>query len=771
MPNMTRSNCTAGRHDRVVWWILALLLSALLLAAPAGAQEQPAEPAFSATEVDAIVRTIEDPDQRAKLVEQLKLLKAARETEEAPLPVNGLGAVLLTALSEQIQEVTRGFTAVGRVILALPQAVADLADQAGRPEARQRWLEIAGKLAVVLIGALLAQWAVERLLRRPMRALEARQSESLWVKIPMLVLRALLELLPIAAFAAAAYGVLPLLEPRPATRVVALTVINASLMVRLVRALADLILAPHAPALRLPRIGDETAHYIFIWISRLTAVSVYGYFIAEAALVLGLPRAAHALLLRAIGLFVAGMIVVLILQNRVGVADWLRGRPRRAPSAAVSPQERRSSFGNVRHRVADVWHVLAIVYVAASYGVWALAVPGGFQFLLRATVLTAVVLVLLRTALALLRRAVTRGFALSQDLKRRYPGLEGRANRYLPTFETLLQIVLYVFAALWLLEIWGVDSFDWLESEFGRRLTGSALTVVVVLLLSAILLEITDAFIERYLAPKDSLGRAVVRSARARTLLPLLRNAFRVLLAVMVALIVLSELGVNIAPLLAGAGVVGLAIGFGAQTLVKDVITGFFILAEDTVSIGDVVDIGGAAGVVEAMTIRSIRLRDGNGSVHTIPFSAVTTVKNMTKDFAYAMFKIGVAYDSDTDEVIELMREVATDMSKDEQFGRSMLTGLEVMGLDQFADSALVLMARIKTPPGQQWTISREFNRRLKRLFDERGIEIPFPQRTVHLIAEKPVRVKGGGRAAGAPEGFNEPEEDKADSKDDGGAP
>ena len=772
MHRMTSLNPAAGAPGQVLRTLFALLFSGLLLlgASAAGAQEAAGE-GVSDAEVDALVRTLEDPNRRAKLIEQLKLLKSAQQAEEpTPLVADGLGAVLLSALSDQVEEVSRGFAAAGTVILAAPDALLDLAQQAGEPATRQRWLEIAVKLAVVLGAALVAKWLAERLLARPRRLVESRGGDSLWVKIPMLGLRGIIEFLPIVAFYIVANAVLPLTDPRPATSLVALTIINANVIARAVRALAALVLCPAAPALRLPRMSDESANYAYIWVSRLTAVSVYGYFFAEAALLLGLPRSAYALLLRAIGLFVCGMVIVVILQNRAMVADWLRGRAADADGAAVgsAADSRMSGIGNLRQRVADVWHVLAIVYVVATYGIWALDVPGGFEFLLRGTVLTAVVLGLLRLLLGLVQRAVARGFALSGELKARYPRLEGRANRYLPVFERLIRAVLYLLAALWLLEIWGVDSFGWMASDFGRRVTGSLVTIAVIIVVTALVLEITDAIIERYLAPKDSLGRVVVRSARARTLLPLIRNAFRVVLGVMVTLIVLSELGLNIAPLLAGAGVVGLAIGFGAQTLVKDVITGFFILAEDTISVGDVADIDGNAGVVEAMTIRSIRLRDVAGTVYTIPFSAVTTVKNLTKDFSFAKFDVGVAYDSDVDEVIGLMREVAAELRQDPEFRYAILDDLEVMGLNQFTDSALMLLARLKTPPGQQWRVSREFNRRLKILFDKRGVEIPFPQRTIHMITQPPKPAKTRGKDAGDP-GEDRDADDDGDGDGSGG--
>jgi small conductance mechanosensitive channel len=247
-------------------------------------------------------------------------------------------------------------------------------------------------------------------------------------------------------------------------------------------------------------------------------------------------------------------------------------------------------------------------------------------------------------------------------------------------------------------------------------------TIGMILLVAFVLSEIVNELVERYLRRRQDEWHDTARSARVRTLLPLLRNAFRIVLFVMVALIVLSELGINIAPLLAGAGVVGLAIGFGAQTLVKDVITGIFILAEDTVAVGDVVDLGGHVGVVEAMTLRSIRLRDHTGAVHTIPFSAVSTVMNMTRDFGYAVFDIGIAYSEDLDRVIDLLRKLGDEMRQDEAFARDIREPIEVMGITRFVDNAVIIRVRLKTAPGRQWDVEREFNRRLKRLFEEHGI-------------------------------------------------
>jgi small conductance mechanosensitive channel len=701
--------------------VVFLLLLALLPLSRAVAQEQAGAPtAISERDIDALVTTLEDPAAREKLVQQLRALKAAQAREAQTVAPEGLGAILLSSLSERVRQVSDALVTTASAILDLPQLATWTIAQLSQREVRERWFEVVLKIGIILIAAWTAELLTLRLLRRPLRLLDARTVGSFWLRFPFAAARLLLELLPIVAFAAVAYGVLPVVKPTQVTRLVALALINANVISRTVGALARTTLSPKAAGLRLLPVTDETANYIVIWVRRLTVITVYGYVLAEVALLLGLAGEVYGLLLRAIGLLVAAMLVVLVLQNRTAVRDWLKGD---AESGRLI---------GLRHRIAEVWHILAIIYIFAVDVVWALDIAGGFQFLLRATILTIVVVALLRLATAGLRRLVARGFALSTEIKSRFPGLEARVNRYLPLLETVLHGAVYFFFGAALLEVWGLHAFSWLTSDFGRRVFGSLVTIAIILLVAMILSELVNAMVERYLRRRQGEWQAAERNARMRTLMPLLRNAFRVLLVVMVTLIVLSELGLNIAPLLAGAGVVGLAIGFGAQTLVKDVITGIFILVEDTIAIGDVIDLDGRAGVVEAMTIRSIRLRDGAGAVHTVPFGAVATVKNMTKDFAYAVFDINVSYREDVDRVMTIVREIGTSLQSDPSFQRSILEPIEVQGVEQFTDTTIKIRARIKTRPMRQWDVAREFNRRLRQTFEEKGVEIALPERIVH---------------------------------------
>ncbi|HEX6093201.1 MAG TPA: mechanosensitive ion channel domain-containing protein, partial [Dongiaceae bacterium] len=389
------------------------------------------------------------------------------------------------------------------------------------------------------------------------------------------------------------------------------------------------------------------------------------------------------------------------------------------------------AWNRLRNRFADIWHFLAIAYVLAVYCVWALNITGGFAFLFRATLLTFLLLFVVRMIIAGISRMVERGFALSSELKARFPGLEYRANRYLPLLQRILFAVIYAVTALSLLEVWGIDAYGWLATEFGQRLTRSLITIGFIFLGALLATEVVNGIVESFLSRRQRDADDPSRGARLRTLLPLIRNAFRIVLVVMVSLIVLSELGINIAPLLAGAGVVGLAVGFGAQTLVKDVITGIFILAEDTLAVGDVADIDNRIGVVEAMTIRSIRLRDGAGAVHTIPFSAVTTVKNMTKDYANAMFDVAVGYDADLEKVTKVLRQIGEDLRKDPKFTRDILEPMTVVGITKFLENGMVIQAHIKTRPMRQWDVRNEVNLRLRKAFAEQGIEFAVPQRHI----------------------------------------
>jgi moderate conductance mechanosensitive channel len=243
------------------------------------------------------------------------------------------------------------------------------------------------------------------------------------------------------------------------------------------------------------------------------------------------------------------------------------------------------------------------------------------------------------------------------------------------------------------------------------------------------------------------------QAKRARTLSTLIRNVVNAAVFTLAGVMILHELEINILPILTGAGVAGLAVGFGAQTLVRDVISGFFLILENQVRVGDVAEVNGTGGLVEAITLRTIVLRDLSGTVHVFPNGSVTQMSNRTRDFSYYLIDVGVAYKEDTDAVVEVMTGVATDLAADPAFGPSLLAPIEVLGVDAFEDSQVTIKARLKTVPLKQWDVGREYRRRLKKAFDAKGIEIPFPHVSLYFgDGSKPIAVtmaaERSGRAA-----------------------
>ncbi len=245
---------------------------------------------------------------------------------------------------------------------------------------------------------------------------------------------------------------------------------------------------------------------------------------------------------------------------------------------------------------------------------------------------------------------------------------------------------------------------------------------------------------------------------RAETLARVLRYIMSVVVSLIAIVLILSEVGVAIAPILGAAGVVGLAIGFGAQSLVKDYFTGFFLVLENQLTTGDVVEVGGKSGLVEDVNLRFVRLRDYSGNVHYVPNGQITTVTNMSRGFAQSVIDVGIAYREDIDEAFEMMRGVGRDLRNDPVFGPKIVGDLEIAGVERWGDSSVDLRCRFKVMPLEQWGVRREFLRRLKKAFDAQGIEIPFPHLTVYAGVDKagnapPFHLRGIEQAAGGPQG------------------
>jgi len=596
---------------------------------------------------------------------------------------------------------------------------------------RGTWISLAWQIGLVVLAGVVAALLARFALRGAVRNLKGKATEATGGRrVAILVTRLLLSLLPILIFAVAAQASMPLIDADLRTELVAAAVITTVVLKRAVTLILRSLFSPKDTAARLVPVSDDAAYVLFRGLQRIAGTMVFGYLAVEVARLFGMPPGGRDLFVHVIGFIVLVFTVITLFSLRHAGKRVIR-------RVAVAGPASTFWVGGLLRILADIWHVLAAAYAAGIFFVWVVDSEQWFALAGWATVKTALVCLLTVIVFGWVQRLRDRAMMQLHTTNRFDRAARQRARRYVGILTSALRLVLLVGALLLVLESWHIGIVAWLSEGFGLRLVSMAFNIGIVFMISIALWEGVNYAIQRYLSSTDTQGNLVERGQRERTLLPLLRNVLTVFLVVVVALILLSELGIDIAPLLAGAGVVGLAIGFGSQKLVQDVISGVFNLLEDTVSVGDVVQVAGLAGVVEAMSIRSLRLRDLSGNLHTVPFSNVDTVTNMTKDFSYYLMNVGVAYRENTDHVTQVLKEIGAGMQDDADYGPSILEPLEVLGVDGFADSAVIIKARIKTKPIMQWWVGREFNRRMKMRFDELGIEIPFPHTTLYFGVDK----------------------------------
>ncbi|KAA0944550.1 MULTISPECIES: mechanosensitive ion channel domain-containing protein [unclassified Pseudomonas] len=406
------------------------------------------------------------------------------------------------------------------------------------------------------------------------------------------------------------------------------------------------------------------------------------------------------------GLFASVIFGLLVIRLRRPVAHLIRNRPLTQRLKHPALQQSLRIFSGLWF-----WPILLMVLVSAINLIGA---GEDSQKALRCALFTTILLI----------GTVFLSTVLQHLFKSRSTVAIQRSSAYKERFLSLLHAVLRIAMAIAFIEvlgrIWGVSLFEFAQrNAVGRAISDSLSSIGLILLMTWLFWVVLDTAIQEALKPPVNKRSSRQPSTRVKTILPLLRNAVKIILVVICAITTMANLGINVAPLLAGAGVVGLAIGFGSQQLVQDVITGLFIIIEDTLSIGDwVVLDSGHAGTVEGLTIRTLRLRDGKGFVHSVPFGQIKAVTNQSRQFAYAFFSVQFTYDTDVDQAVELIREAGQSI-RDDVFLKYNLQGpLEVFGVEKMDLNGVVLTAQFRTVSGGQYAVSRAFNQRLKKLVD-----------------------------------------------------
>ena len=498
--------------------------------------------------------------------------------------------------------------------------------------------------------------------------------------------------------------------------------LNAFLVIELLKAGVRMLFASRYEGLRLLPITAIEASYWNRWIAQLIGLVGYGLMIVVPLINVYIAPALGQGISTLI-MFVAFIYaVIVVIKNRQRLRDAINEKADRATMAAsrVSLQ-----------LFARTWHLFALVYFFMVLVLTLTRPADALPFVLLATLKTIAAVVVGLLVSSFLTQTIGRRIRVSDDLRRKLPLLEPRLNSYVPNALRLIRTVIVVLVLMLVLDAWGAfDLAAWYASDAGSGLVGKLVSVAVILALAIGAWLGLASLIEHKLNPETGTGEP---DARAKTLLTLFRNALAIALVTITAMIVLAEIGINIGPLIAGAGVLGLAIGFGAQKLVQDIITGVFIQVENAMNTGDVVTVGSVTGVAERLSIRSVGIRDLNGTYHIVPFSSVDTVSNYMREFGYHVGEYGIAYRESIDDAIVALREAFDELAADEEHKMNILAPLEVAGVVALADSSVNIRVRIKTTPGTQWATGRAFNRLVKLHFDAKGIEIPFPHTTLYF--------------------------------------
>ncbi len=722
--------------------------------------------------VELIVAELSDEQVRRLLIEELR--KQAKQA--APVKAEKTGGLALlikkirfvsNLIQWRIYELKSGAGAD-------PENLPHLYHLLSKGESRQKPDPFKTIMSVIgLLGAsLVILWFFKRYIAAFYRRIESATSADWKAKIGGLTLGSLLDFISMLIFAIAALAIFFIFMERSGPQsVLVATYLAAFLIVMGVQLVSRFFLAPKVPALRFLPLNDETASYLCRWIMAIAVAGSFGFLTCGIFRVAGVSEANHLMMVAMVELVIVGMIITMIVQKREQVK---RALGKNLPETGL------------RSMIVKIWHRLAIF---ALFLLWFLS---AFNLLLAGvrpgapgikTLLIIPLYFLLDWGLREVLRVVF-GIATKPGEVRTAPASESSDNTGSATEDSGakaisqadsdlakedteskplsaeteepsikkhldvrrlnriigsgLRIALAAFVFFYLLEIWGIDI------QVGKSVTRTAFNILVAVLICYVTWEVISAAIQRKLAEEmpetdEDMEEGGAGGSRVGTLLLLLRKFILAVLIVMATLIILSSIGVNIGPLIAGAGVIGLAIGFGAQTLVKDIISGLFFLLDDAFRVGDYIETAGTKGMVDHISLRSLRLRHPRGMVNTIPFGDIGIVTNMSRDYIITKLDFRVRYDTDVERVRKIIKKkVYEPIMQNEELAPKLLDKIKSQGVRQMDDSAMIMRVKYKTAPGQQFVIRKEVYRLMQEAFAEEGIEFAHRNVTVYIPPESP---------------------------------
>ncbi len=717
---------------------------------------------------EGIVAELSDEQVRRMLIDELRKQSVSADETASPEEVGGLAGLIgkIRFLANEIQ--WRIYTLKndsGMDPDEMPRLFHLLRkdESQTKPDAFKTIMSVIGLLA----GSLIIYGLFRRSLAAAYGRIEGVTDPSGKTKVGGLLLRALLDSLCMLVFAIAALVIFFLFMQRTGPQsVLVATYVAAFLIVMGVQVVLRFFLVPKKPVLRFLPLEDHTAKYLYRWIVAIAVVISFGFLTCGIFRLAGSSEANHLLMIAVLKMVVIGMIITMILQKRQQVKQTLI---KDLPDTKLL------------YHLAGNWHLLAIVaalmlLVVSTFNLFLFGIRPGLPGVQTLIIIPLYFLFdwVLRQILRVLFGIAKRPENMrapwvsvdQEDLPDEADAVEPKlasqtsplpatatheeepadeeepeppVKKYLDVHRLNrivgggLRLALAAFAFFYLLKIWGI------EIQFGIAVIRTALSLLIVLLICYVTWEIISAAIQRRLEEEmpetdEDMEEGGAGGSRMGTLLLLLRKFLFAVISVMVTLIMLSSIGVDIGPLIAGAGVVGLAIGFGAQTLVKDIIAGVFFLVDDAFRVGDYIEAGGTKGMVEQISLRSLRLRHPRGMVNTIPFGDIGIVTNMSRDYIITKLDFRVRYDTDVEQVRKIIKKkVYMPIMANEEMGPKLLDKIKSQGVREMDDSAMIMRVKFKTIPGQQFIIRKEVYRLMQEAFQEAGIEFAHRNVTVYM--------------------------------------
>ena len=732
--------------------LLSLLLVMLTTALPA--QEAPP----SGQDYAELATLLENDATRQQLIDQLRGLQAA--ANPAPLGLQGeVPASEIAAQSpsgqtaEQVSLARRMAAAtgslagdMGRQFAALSGLVTgwfasdDSAVEAAATTSVNMKAVTAAllNLAILVVITFVVFWALRMLAGSAFGRLSnwARGgSEKLAILRTTVgvAVAALLDVIVVALAYLAGTFVAPLLTEQlgaDATRLALF--LNAFLIVELAKAGLRMFFSSQYEGLRMLPVAAEQARYCNRFLAREAGLIGYGMLVLVPVLNFNVSQAVGSGAGTLIMLVALAYAAVVIVRKRQVLRDALTERAN-------------ASYGPMRLALlllARIWHWLALAYALLVFAVTVLHPETALPYVAMATLETLIYVGVGLLVSVALGQLIGKEIQLSDRLNASMPRLQARVNSYVPSGLKVIRALILILVVVLSLDAWELyDLAGWYATTAGAQTVSALIDILIILALAALVWVVLASLVEHKFSPREDSTPA--EAARGETLLGLFHTTMAITIIIMTTMIVLSEIGIEIGPLIAGAGVLGLAIGFGAQKLVQDVITGIFIQLENAMNTGDFVSVGGNSGTVDRVGIRSVALRDLYGTYHIVPFSSVDAVSNFTREFGNHVGEYGIAYRESIDDAI-VQLEAAFEELKEGAHKDNILAPMTVAGVTALADSSVNIRVVIKTTPGNQWAVGRAFNRLVKIYFDKAGIEIPFPHTTLYFGEDRDGKAPAG---------------------------